>query len=74
MEGQPRATSRPPLSPRGLGELLQSATTWKTLSPRGHQERVAEVMLNHGAQILIKTSDTVAAPPEMTPPRAPTRF
>ncbi len=61
--------------PRNLWESgLQLLRTRNTVLPREHQEAVAEVLLEHGAQILVQQTNTLGAAAGVLEPQVPTRL
>lgn len=55
-------------------QALQALGSWKTILPRTHHEAVAEVMLRHGAQVLVKSNGPLGAAEAVEPPTTPTRI
>lgn len=60
--------------PGPVSRVLQVLSTYQTVLPRDHQERVAQVMLRHGAQIFIQQTNCVGAAPVVETPHSPNRL
>ena len=57
-----------------LSKVCQVLSTHRTVLPRDHQERVARVMLEHGAQIFVQQTNCLGAAAVVETPRAPHRL
>jgi predicted Abi (CAAX) family protease len=64
----------PPAQIPPTQQTLQALASWKTILPRVHHEAVAEILLRHGAQVLVKTSGPLGSAEVVEPPTAPSRL